>query len=102
MTPHGVGVVERREVDSAAAVPVCSGCEGASDVGGQRASIEEGGEVVRGERVIAGEQEHGSLLLLAEEASAFAEVDYSGGDAVGSDKVRTCSQGRNGECSFST
>ena len=59
MTPHGVGVVERREVDSAAAVPVCSGCEGASDVGGQRASIEEGGEVVRGERVIAGEQNYG-------------------------------------------
>ena len=43
--PHGIGVVERREVHSATTVLVCSGLECATDAGRKRDSFEEGVEV---------------------------------------------------------
>ena len=45
MTPHGVGVVERRE-DHTAAVPVDPNREFPTDAGWERAFVEEVGEVV--------------------------------------------------------
>ena len=93
MTPHGVGVVERREVDSAAAVPACSGCEGASDVSGQLATLEEGGEVCRGERVWAGNHDNVVPQAFGDESCVLENAKDAGSNPVHSDPMRSCIKG---------
>ena len=81
--PQSIGVVERRESHSSAAVFAFPSREASTDVGGERASLKEsvkgrGG----GKRIVACNKKHCLLLVLAKDSNALAKAEDAGGRVI--------------------